>query len=414
MFTMGLITPGADLVDVRSRLAAVHEAVVCRGEDAPDDIREELLTSWRASAAAGIDPDVLDPPMVSRTTVSERLAHHPLAGAIDRMRQLFSDAVTDPHLIMLLIDPDGLIIHRNVSADLLPIADGIRLLEGTRWDETSVGTNAITMVMQTGRPQLVFGPEHYCRALHDVYCAAAPVRDRSTGDIVGVVAITGPATALQHASTALVTAFAALGEREMEMAHERNLAELRGRTVAQLTGLSGPAVVVDDNGWVAAGTGFTAPTRIDPPETGAKQFISGMGVCEAQRVTGGWLLRPSGPGRPVVATLDLRGEPSIMVTGDEGDWRSILTRRHAQILLLLSEAGESGITGAELSRRLFGDAEHLVTVRAEMSRLRRVIGTLVASRPYRLARGVELRMVGNVESARGDLHAVETGPALTG
>ena len=116
----------------------------------------------------------------------------------------------------------------------------------------------------------------------------------------------------------------------------------------------------------------------------------------------------------MVATLDLRGEPSIMVTGDEGDWRSILTRRHAQILLLLSEAGESGITGAELSRRLFGDAEHLVTVRAEMSRLRRVIGTLVVSRPYRLARGVELRMVGNVESARGDLHAVETDPALTG
>ena len=42
------------------------------------------------------------------------------------MRQLFADAVTDPHLIMGLVDPDGLIIHRCVPADLLPIADGIR------------------------------------------------------------------------------------------------------------------------------------------------------------------------------------------------------------------------------------------------------------------------------------------------
>jgi hypothetical protein len=397
---MGLITPGTDLVRMHDRLAAAHEAVVGRGEAAPEFIRDELVTSWRQSAEFGVDPDNLDPPLAGRASVAERLAHHPLAGAIERMRQLFSDAVTDPHLIMLVVDPDGTIIHRNVPADLLPIAAGIRLFEGSRWDEQSVGTNAVTMVMRTGRPQLVFGPEHYCRALHKVYCAAAPIRDRSTGSIVGLIGITGPCAELQQASTALVTAFAALGEREMEMTHERNLAELRVRTVAHLTGLSGPGMVVDDNGWVAAGVGFTAPNRIDAPVPGAMPFVPGMGVCEIERVTGGWLLRPSGPGGPVVATLDLRGEPSVTVTGTDSEWRSVLTRRHAQIVLLLADAGESGITGAELSRRLFGDTEHLVTVRAEMSRLRRVVGSLLSSRPYRLSRGVELRVVGDVEPAR--------------
>ncbi|MEU5850371.1 hypothetical protein [Saccharopolyspora shandongensis] len=39
---------------------------------------------------------------------------------------------------------------------------------------------------------------------------------------------------------------------------------------------------------------------------------------------------------------------------------------------------------------LFGDTEHLVTVRAEVSRLRRLHGTLVETRPYRLADGVRL------------------------
>ena len=45
---------------------------------------------------------------------------------------------------------------------------------------------------------------------------------------------------------------------------------------------------------------------------------------------------------------------------------------------------------APLSAAVYGDAEHVVTVRAEVSRLRRVIGALVATHPYRLADGVTL------------------------
>ena len=71
----------------------------------------------------------------------------------------------------------------------------------------------------------------------------------------------------------------------------------------------------------------------------------------------------------------------------------VLTRRHAQILLLLSDAGRAGLTSAQLSRFLFGDTTHEVSVRAEMSRLRRVVGTLVSSRPYRLAAEVTLTVV---------------------
>ena len=46
------------------------------------------------------------------------------------------------------------------------------------------------------------------------------------------------------------------------------------------------------------------------------------------------------------------------------------------------------MTAARLSTALFGDEEHCVTVRAEVSRLRRVIGGLVTTNPYRLADGV--------------------------
>ena len=51
------------------------------------------------------------------------------------------------------------------------------------------------------------------------------------------------------------------------------------------------------------------------------------------------------------------------------------------------------MTAAQLSTALFGDEEHCVTVRAEVSRLRRVVGGLVTANPYRLATGVRLSVV---------------------
>ena len=54
----------------------------------------------------------------------------------------------------------------------------------------------------------------------------------------------------------------------------------------------------------------------------------------------------------------------------------------------------TGSAPSRLSPALYGDAEHVVTVRAEVSRMRRAIGALVATNPYRLADGVSLTVVG--------------------
>ena len=80
----------------------------------------------------------------------------------------------------------------------------------------------------------------------------------------------------------------------------------------------------------------------------------------------------------------------LQLTSDAEEWRTPLTRRHADVLVLLQRAGRPGMTAAQLSSALFGDEEHCVTVRAEISRLRKVIGGLVTTNPYRLADGVTL------------------------
>jgi hypothetical protein len=80
----------------------------------------------------------------------------------------------------------------------------------------------------------------------------------------------------------------------------------------------------------------------------------------------------------------------LEVQAGDSSWRISLSPRHAQLLAALSQAGPAGTSAGELSRQLFGDADHQVTVRAEFSRLRRAVGALVAGNPYRVADGVHL------------------------
>lgn len=77
--------------------------------------------------------------------------------------------------------------------------------------------------------------------------------------------------------------------------------------------------------------------------------------------------------------------PRWQVTDEDGHARSsVLTGRHADILVLLIRHPE-GLSADHLAMLLDDKDLDVVTIRAEMSRLRRVIGShYIASRPYRL------------------------------
>jgi hypothetical protein len=71
-------------------------------------------------------------------------------------------------------------------------------------------------------------------------------------------------------------------------------------------------------------------------------------------------------------------------------WVYPLSTRHAEVLLLLAHSGRTGMDAAALSTALYGHVGSLVTIRAEVSRLRKAIGGIVLARPYRLAPEVEV------------------------
>ncbi|UVF77188.1 GAF domain-containing protein [Gordonia mangrovi] len=354
--------------------------------------RTEVVASWGRANAAGARADRHAPVHLAASDVDSRQATSPLAGGAARLQRIFVDSIDDAELMMGVFDAEGVLLWRGGTQRWLSVADTLELVEGSRWDERSTATTAVSLVMAEHRATRVVGTEHYNHALQSLYCAAAPMHDPRTGALSGIVGLAGPADAVQPSSTAFATSLAALAEHEIAAAHARSLADLRRTAGARLAGVRGPALLVDRDGWVADSRGCTAPSAVAVPAEDAPQFVPGIGSCVAQAVGTGWLLRRVGPASPIVASLDLRGEPSLTVDGDGDEWRTVLTRRHAQILLLLAEAADSGLTSARLSRLIFGDTGHVVTVRAEMSRLRRAVGALITSRPYRLAAGVTLHV----------------------
>lgn len=110
-------------------------------------------------------------------------------------------------------------------------------------------------------------------------------------------------------------------------------------------------------------------------------------------------------GVPWLRVLGPRGPVLRTPTGEVH-----LSGRHSEILLLLTEH-PAGLAADELACLLSADDLSDVTVRAEVSRLRRVVGPLLSeSRPYRLTQAVH----SDVEAVRGALDLGDVGLALAG
>lgn len=87
--------------------------------------------------------------------------------------------------------------------------------------------------------------------------------------------------------------------------------------------------------------------------------------------------------RPDAYALNVLGRDEAVFQTADGT-RQRLGRRHSEIVLLLA-GHPDGLSGERLIGELYGDRDvDPVTVRAELSRLRRLLGPVLASRPYRL------------------------------
>src|SRR5690606_9702387 len=208
----------------------------------------------------------------------------------------------------VITDAEGRLLWREGSVQVRCRADRLGFIEGADWSEGSVGTNAIGTALAETSPVQMFAAEHFVRSHHVWTCTACPVHDPRSGELIGVVDVSGPAETVHPTTVALVGTAVKLAEASLWRQHEGRLEALRGVAAPLLSRLPGPGLVVDDHGWVAAVTGMPSIDRVAVPRADRPVAVHGVGVCVPEPVPGGWLLRVA-EASGIRLTLDLDGRP---------------------------------------------------------------------------------------------------------
>jgi hypothetical protein len=395
-------------------LASAREAALA-GEAPPHAPREVIGASWLRALGHGVDPDCgRRAAPLGTEEIEQRRTRSPLAELLPVLRDGLLAAAEAVAHIMVVTDADGRVLWRDGSAPVRRSADRLGFTEGASWAEDMVGTNAIGTALVTGTPLQVHSTEHFVRTHHGWTCAAAPLRDPRDGRLLGVVDVSGPAAGAHPATLSLVSAVARVAEGELRMRHWEAVDRLRSLAAPLLARVPGQALAVDFDGWPAAVTGMAPPGRMALPAgaRAGRTWLPSLGLCDLEPLPGGWLVRVGGERpRPSRVVLDLSGPRSwtVAVSGEAGGWVHRLSPRHAELLYVLA-AHRPGRTAAELAQDLFGDPGRAVTVRAELSRLRRTLAGVLAHRPYRFAEEVEVELLRPARPA--DLLPFSCAPAV--
>jgi transcriptional regulator of acetoin/glycerol metabolism len=170
------------------RLEAVRAwtTFVERGDAAEPLVRPEILRSWRRSGAA-IALDVDQAPMADEDDTAAVFKGSPLQIAVERVEDELRRTAEDGDLVLAVTDAETRILWTYGGRVMRRKAESVNFVAGGRWDEASVGTNALALAARDGTPSMVFSAEHYAPIVHNWVCWAAPLRNPSTGEQIGVI-----------------------------------------------------------------------------------------------------------------------------------------------------------------------------------------------------------------------------------
>jgi hypothetical protein len=286
-----------------------------------------VADSWLRSAAAGVNADNSPPPITLATDLlADYRAGHPLAEIFPLLYDVVGRAAEDCDSVLAVADERGRLLWVRGKPAVLRRAESIGFVEGAQWDERHAGTNAPGTALCLDAPVTIKSAEHFVRPVQHWSCAAAPVHEPGSDAILGVIDVTGGRAVDSPQTIAMVRAAARMAESELA---RRALVAATARCPE--TGRAG------------------APGR-HQPVTGIG--LSGLGRSECVVSIGSRILR--------------------------------LSPRHSEIMIILA-ACPAGLTGDELAYLLYPNDLISSTLRAELVRLRALLGSQVfSSRPYRL------------------------------
>lgn len=177
-------------VDLRARrdlLSDAWEQTLIEGSTAPTGLLDRpLLDSWKRSSD-WVSPELEAAPVDDGDAAVARWQTTAVAAGLRAAEQDVRRLADDGDLIAAVTDRTGRIVWTHGSRVMRAEAEKVNFVPGGRWDEASVGTNALALALRTGRPSTVYSAEHFSRAVHGWVCYSVPLTVPGTSEVLGVL-----------------------------------------------------------------------------------------------------------------------------------------------------------------------------------------------------------------------------------
>lgn len=184
-------------------------------------MRDDVLASWDRSAASA-PADLAAAPVDEVNDPTELWRNSPLRPAIEALQDEIRELAEDRGFVAAVMDDEGRLVWTAGGRHMRQRAETVNFAPGGRWDEASVGTNALAMALDEDRPVQVFSAEHYAAMVHGWCCFAAPLHDPFTGRPLGVLDLSSTWDRAHPMALAAVRALARAAQAVLD-------AEARGR-----------------------------------------------------------------------------------------------------------------------------------------------------------------------------------------
>jgi hypothetical protein len=388
-------------------LRAAWERFIDAG-DSPS-VRGPIADSWRRSHDAGVDPSRarIAPVLQGTDETAARWDVHPLAQLTELFEECAAAVPDEAGNLLVVSDHQGLLLWIQGAPRIRhDAAAAMNFAEGTLWSEGGTGTNAIGTALAADHAVQVFAAEHFNEVVQEWTCAAAPIHDPETGELLGVVDFTSRMSNVHPYSLALAVSTARAAEAQLRLdMHDRDTRlraryELRvkqGGDARALLTPRGRVLMQHPRAWLPA-----TPVAL-PPGGGELVLPNGEAAFAEPVGDDAFVVRAGATNASRRRVLRLSLLNRDRVAADADGTSVALRRRHSEILALLW-ASRDGMTTEELGSDLYGDSAKASSVRGEMARLRKLLGPWITTEPYRITGDVDCD-VGRVQALlrRGEI-----------
>ncbi|OUC02183.1 sigma-54-dependent Fis family transcriptional regulator [Bacillus thuringiensis serovar medellin] len=186
-------------------------------------INQRISESWHRCKQANVNPHMNKGQKILSSNIfqeQKKKSEIFLDIALPQIQNM-RKTIDELQMMVLLIDPDGYVLSLSGNKQTLKRAKHINFIEGVKWTESAVGTNAIGTALEIEEAIMISGTEHYTVASHSWSCAAAPIHN-DDGKLIGVLDFSCPIEFSHPYMLGMVTSIAHAIERECSIRVHQN------------------------------------------------------------------------------------------------------------------------------------------------------------------------------------------------